>query len=188
MWSSIAISVSSGFSAPVQPQIETSGSIFHLIYIPFHSLFSVLQISSPRHPTTLDWFGLAPNWDKAGWVCDLGFHGLEGWEEIGLRPAGSGDTAAFVRAAEGSQRGWGSGGVTARGLGGAGAACALHEGSEGSSSSSSSSSRGGRALRAGPTEPCAASLPSKTSKHFMPSVDALCSVLTGDLLETFSIT
>lgn len=43
-------SVSSGFSAPAQPQIETSGSIFHLIYIPFHSLFSVLQINSPLHP------------------------------------------------------------------------------------------------------------------------------------------
>lgn len=43
-------SVSSAFSAPAQPQIETSASIFHLICVLFHSLFSALQINSPLHP------------------------------------------------------------------------------------------------------------------------------------------
>lgn len=139
MWGSIAISLSSGFSAPVQPQIETSGSIFHLIYIPFHSLFSALQINSPLHPATLDWFGLAPNWVGSVILVSVGSQAGRRW----------GSLYELLR----SQRGWGSGLSPPRASRGPAAACALDEGSEGSSSSSSSS-RGGRAPRAGPTEPC----------------------------------
>lgn len=43
---------SSAFSAPSPPQMETSGSIFHLIYTPFHSLFPVLQMNFPLHAPT----------------------------------------------------------------------------------------------------------------------------------------